>query len=233
MAVELGVGRLVDREPAGGDLVLLEMEPPVGFAATYRRAGQYVEVAAGGDSTYFVLGGKPGDARWQLFVRPGGDVADTVLALGLGREVMVSTALGVGFPVDEVATRRLLVVATGSGIAAVRPVVNERVRTGATSSTELFAGVRRRDELPLANDIARWKGAGVTVTLCLSREAPPRETGFFGGYVQDALQESARRQPEALVGAMVFAAGGTRMIDAVRSLATSLGVSEADVRTNY
>jgi sulfhydrogenase subunit gamma (sulfur reductase) len=233
MQPERGVGRLSARRPSGGDLVLLELAPPAGFFASYRHAGQYVEVSAGGSNTYFVLGGEPGDAAWQLFVRPGGDVADALLALGIGAEVVLSAALGDGFPVAEVAARRLFVVATGSGIAAVRPVLSERIRRGAVASTEVFVGVRTRDELPLPDDISEWKRAGVPVTVCLSREVAPEERGLFRGYVQEALRQRAESEPAALVGAAIFAAGVTAMVDAVRILAASLGVREADVRTNY
>jgi len=225
-------GTLLGRRSAGGLLVCHELAPPAHLAETYRRAGQYVELTLAGKRTFFALAGEPLAATWEIFVRPGGDVADALLAAPLGGDLGLSAALGAGFPLEEAASKRLFVLATGSGIAAVRPVLNHRVRTGQAPATEVFLGVPRRADLPMPDEVARWTASGVAITVCLSQE-PAAEVGAAEGYVQDALRRRAAISPARLATAMVFAAGTPAMVRDARKLATTLGLTEADIRTNY
>jgi NAD(P)H-flavin reductase len=228
-----GKGTLVARTPAGGDLARHDLLPPSGYAESYRHPGQYVELSLEGNSTLFALAGDVGSKTWEIFVRPGGDVADALLALPIGGHVGLSKADGPGFPLDDANGRRLLVLATGSGIAAMRPVLKERIRHGAAPITEAFLGVRRSVDLPMPDEVRGWAEAGVAVTVCLSREVGTGARGSAEGYVQDALRRRAAAAPEALAHGIVFAAGVPAMVSEVRKLAATLGLSEADVRTNY
>jgi NAD(P)H-flavin reductase len=132
----------------------------------------------------------------------------------------------------EAAGRRLFVLATGSGVAAIRPVVAARVRAGLATSTEVFLGVRSRVDLPLADELATRRDEGVGVTVCLSRDTVVG-VGAASGYVQEALLQRATERPESVKGAMIFAAGASAMVDGVKQVARRLGLPEVDVRTNY
>lgn len=229
-----GVGRLLTRRASGGGLVRHDLEPPPGFAATYRHPGQYVDLIINGQNTFFALSGEVGAQTWEVFVRAGGDVADALMQLPGGSELGLSSALGTGFPLAAASNRRLFVLATGSGIAAVRPVLNQRVRDGQAAITELLVGVQRHSDVPLSDELAEWAAHGVVVTLCLSREATASlGSAAVHGYVQTVLVDRAEKDPPALTGAMIFAAGVPAMVSDVRRLATRLGLPEADVRTNY
>jgi len=224
--------RLVGREDAGGGLVCHDLQPEPGVDATYRSPGQYVSLALAGKRTYFALASEPGAATWEVLVRPGGEVVDALLALPLGATVALSAALGEGFPVAEAEGRRLFLLATGSGLAALRPVLKARVRGGLAPSTELFVGVRTPDEVPLQAELRELRERGLAVTVCCSRDTKG-DPGVTSGYVQDALLRRAAARPEELQGAMVFAAGVTAMIERLRRVAEELHIAEADVRTNY
>jgi NAD(P)H-flavin reductase len=231
-ARDVSFGRLVARRNVGGGLILHDLEPPVGLRGTYGNPGQYVSLGAAEKSTYFVLAGEPDQPTWQVLVRAGGDVANALLALPIGARVELSGALGPGFPVAEAEGKRLFVLATGSGVAAIRPVVAVRVRGGVAATTEVLLGVRSRADIPLADELAARRADGVAVSFCFSRE-PVVGKDAIGGYVQDALVRRARERPIDLEGAMIFAAGTSAMVDAVRRTARDLGLAEADVRTNY
>jgi NAD(P)H-flavin reductase len=226
------MGRLLDRRSVGGGLFRHEIEPPMGFGGSYRFPGQYVSLALSEKQTYFVLAGEPASGTWEVLVHAGGDVADALLALPTGEPVRLSAALGQGFPMGEAAGRRLFVLATGSGVAAIRPVVAARVRAGLATSTEVFLGVRSRVDLPLADELATRRDEGVGVTVCLSRDTVVG-VGAASGYVQEALLQRATERPESVKGAMIFAAGASAMVDGVKQVARTLGLAEADVRTNY
>jgi NAD(P)H-flavin reductase len=218
------------RTDAGGGLVQLSIEPPLAMARTFEHPGQYVLLRVGGKSSYYVLANDAGDTKWELLVRPGGEVATAALAVPLGKSIEISHALGAGFPMEEARSRELLMVVTGSGIAAARPVVRARLREHAAPATEVLVGVRTRAEVPLAVEIAEWSRAGARVTVCLSREEVAAGLkGYAAGYVQDIARAAALPAP----GRMIFAAGVKGMVHAMRNLAHELGVVESDVRTNY
>jgi len=229
---EHGIGVLLDRHDVGGGLIRHEIEPPAGFIGSYQLPGQYVSLELWEKHTYFVLAGEPGSKSWEVLVRAGGDVADALLALPTGEPLKVSAALGHGFPMEEAARRKLFVLAAGSGVAAIRPVVAARVRAGLAASTEVFLGVRSRADVPLVEELAMRRSEGVGVTVCLSRDTDGG-VGAATGYVQDVLRERATERPESVKGAMLFAAGASAMVDGVKHVARRLGLPEADVRTNY
>jgi NAD(P)H-flavin reductase len=233
---ELHDATLREKADAGGGLVRLILTPSRRVAGTYHRPGQYVVASAGGKRAYLVLAGDPGADAWELLVRPGGDAVTAILAVSPGGEPLrVSGALGAGFPMEEAAGNELIVLVTGSGLAAGRPVLRARSRSGEATSTELLLGVRTRGDVPLGADLAAWASAGARVTVCLSRqgpqEAPAGPVVYAAGYVQDVARSHARRAPRAK--RLIFAAGVKPMIEAARELARDLGVHESDVRTNY
>ncbi len=228
--------RVRGREDAGGGLVLVTLEPAHEVLESYVQPGQYVSARGDHDGKapagYFVLANDVGVRRWQLLIRPGGAAADAILAEGEGGRVWTTSAQGRGYPCDEARGRTLLLAATGSGIAAARPVISRRVHDHDAHRTEVLLGIRARADLPLAEELAAWRDKGVRVTVCLSREAVPAGNGesFASGYVQDVARTSTALQHE---GGMIFAAGVKGMIEGMRRLARDLGVAEADVRTNY
>src|SRR5580658_10156351 len=118
---------LRSKEGVGGGLVRVVFEPPPEIASSYVRPGQYVALRAGGKVAYFVLAGDVGETRWEVILRPGGEAAEATLATSIGAWLEVSDAQGLGFPLEEAHGRALLVVVTGSGIAAGRPVLRARV----------------------------------------------------------------------------------------------------------
>ena len=217
--------------------MLLTIEPDPAAKQSYARAGQYVSVktSATAPGGYFVLAGETGAETWQLIIRSVGETASAILAVPDHGELMTSIALGSGFPFEEARGRSLLLAATGSGVAAMRPVIAHRMREGDGARTELLLGVRSAADVPLSSEIARWRSLGVRVTACLSQgEPPPGQPGFARGYVQDVARRTAAGAPDAThTGGMIFAAGVKPMIEGVRALARELGVAEADVRTNY
>jgi len=237
--------RVLAREDAGGGLVLVTLDPHEEVRGSYTKPGQYVAARSGASAAdaahegLFVLAGDVGADSWQLVLRPGGSAADAILGEA-SQSLHTSGALGTGFPWEEARGRPLLLAATGSGVAAMRPVVGLRIRNGDGPRTELLVGVRVRNDTPLGPELERWRKAGVHVTVCLSRESSPEgsrgtDDGYRAGYVQDVARERAAAGRNALASGngMIFAAGVKPMIEGMRRVAGELGVAEADVRTNY
>ena len=222
--------RLVGRASVGGGVFLLTFDVSPGASATYTHPGQYAEMTLGSDDGFFVIASNVGAAKWEFLMRGGGGAADALLAMPLGSDVTMSRALGEGFPCERADGRSLVVAVTGTGIAAARPIVAWRLARAETAPTEVYVGVRNAEDVPLVDELTRWRAHGVRVTVCLSRSDPTAgelESGHYArGYVQDVIR--AR-----LAGAtrwLVFAVGATGMVDGVRDVARELG---GEVRTNY
>lgn len=230
--------RLVGRDPAGGGLVRVVVEPAPELLSTYATPGQYVEMRAGDGTGFFVLSSDPGASSWQLVMRSGGGASDVVLTLPPGAPIGLTGALGHGFPMQEARGRPLLLAVNGTGVAAGPPVVHRRVLERDAARTRVFVGVRVRSELPLESELRAWVAAGIDLTVCLSQDEPgaqgagPELSGlrFARGYVQDVVREEARGWA---AGGHVFAVGASPMIDALRALSPSLGVAPDRVLSNY
>jgi NAD(P)H-flavin reductase len=221
------LGTLRDRREAGGGLVWLAIDPTIEVARTYRVPGQYIGIGEGAaPATFLALAGDPGHPTWEVLVRQGGDAVDALLASEVGAAVHLTHALGAGFPLPLAEGQSLVVVATGSGYAAARPVLRARVRMGLGAQTELFLGVRRRTDVPLSGEVNEWEREGVKVVVCTSREA-----GATAGRVQEAILR--RADAGGSPPAKLFTAGIATVAEDLRGLAPRLGMSPGDIHTNY
>ena len=225
--------RLVARASVGGGVALLTFDVSPRVRASFTHPGQYAEVIVGSDNGFFVIASDVDAAKWELLMRGGGGAADALLAMPLGTDVTMSSALGEGFPCERAEGRSLVVAVTGTGIAAARPIVAlrlARAHAQPMAPTEVYVGVRYAEDVPLADELSTWRAHGVRVTVCLSRADPTArelETGHYArGYVQDVLRARLARGAPWLV----FAVGAAGMVDGVRDVARELG---AEVRTNY
>lgn len=225
--------RLAERSPAGGGLTVIVVDAPEVATASYRSPGQYVEVRAGdaGEAGYFVLASEPGARPWELIMRSGGGASDVLLVAPLGTDILVTAAIGAGFPLERARGAPLVVALGGTGIAAGRPIVRRRIRDGDAERTTVLVGARTRAEVALESDLREWSAARVAVTVCLSQpEGAAPSDGVVHGYVQDALR---RLDPRPGVRTLVFAVGPASMIAALRAAAPAAGIDHGDVLTNH
>jgi NAD(P)H-flavin reductase len=203
-------------------------------ANEYSSPGQYVEVRAGEGSGYFVLASEPRRDPWELIMRSGGGASDVLLASPIGTDVEVTSPIGHGFPMAAVRGRRLVVALGGTGLAAARPLVGERVSAGDAHRTAMLVGARTSREVALVEDLRRWADAGVLVTVCLSQgDAGALSLPAAPGHVPDVLRSIAAHSPTMAAGALLFAVGPESMIEALRDAAAGVGISREDVLTNY
>jgi NAD(P)H-flavin reductase len=220
--------RVEEREPVGGGLLRVRLAVPSALARTHRHHGQYVEVQAhaGEVRGFFVIASAPGASSWDLIVRTGGEMGDRLRSPQTA-EVLVSGALGPGFPLEEAEGRPLLLAATGSAIGAVLSAAGARIASGEASRTFFVYGVRDRGELALAAELAAMRASQLDVAVALSREHV-HEPGFFQGYVQHVAQ----MRGWDLRGGLAFVAGNEAMIAAMREAAGRLQLAADGVRVN-
>ena len=134
-----------------------------------------------------------------------------------GDVILLSGALGGGFPVDRVHGQPLSVVVTAGAIGAVRALLAHRVETGDAARTVLYLGTRTRTDVPIPDELERFAREGVRVQVSLSEETAVPDPGFFAGFVQAQLERHWDGK------SAIFLAGFPAMLDAVREVAAEHG----------
>jgi NAD(P)H-flavin reductase len=167
-------------------------------------------------------------------MRSGGGVSDVLLAMAPVASVEVTPAIGAGFPMDDARGHPLIVALGGTGIAAGGPILNRRIAEHDAERTQVFVGIKTPSELPTRAGLETWMRAGVEVFVCLSLS---QDDGSIEGircahgYVQDVIR--ARTGPLRFSGGRIFAVGLASMVEALKALASTLGIGPGDVHTNH
>jgi len=207
--------RVVAVEPHVGGLVWVRVDVAPEQVASHRVPGQYVYADVDGRTGYFALANREGKGPWEFLLRAAGGASEALLYKAPGDVILLSHALGGGFPADRVRGQPLSVVVTAGAFGAVRSVLAQRVETGDAARTALYLGTRARNEVPVPEELERLARDGVRVHVSLSDEAQVSEPGFFPGFVQDQLRSHWDGKTP------IFLAGFPAMLDAVREVAAA------------
>lgn len=181
------------------------------LAEAYERSGQYVMLRIGeGPARFYVIASRPGPRIWEFLIAMGGDLGPALAALEVGDLVLVSAPEGTGFDASEAVGKRALLFCTGSGVATMRPLIEEWLE-GAERPDEiaLYYGEARQGDFGYEELLERWKAQGVKLYRVVEEGAsedaryvqevfaahhPPLEDAYF--YVSGApvmIEMAARR----------------------------------------
>lgn len=217
--------RRSDRRAAGDGLLAVRLPWPEEFAKAHEHHGQFVVVqpsgiAAAEGSSYFVLANAPGAAEAELLVRPRGAAG---IALAEADEILLGAPRGAGFgPLPEAAP--LVVVVTGSALAAVRSLIGARP---AHAPTTLFLGMANGDDPPWPEFLAELAERGVVVRTAAS---DARGAADHFGFVQAAVEAHfLATSPSADTSVLVV--GQRALTDDIRALCTRFSL--AAPRSNF
>lgn len=214
--------RIAFRQAAGGGLSWVGLLPTPIAAATYVTPGQYVDVRIDDSTGFFALAGREGAGQWELLLRPNGGASEALLSVPIGGHVMVSRALGAGFPMVEARDRNLAIIVTAGALGPALPAMEHRLREGLGARTTLLVGTHAFEGLPARERLDDLAARGADVRIVLSEGSSPRSVNITSGYVQDRLDDLAPQ--------MIFVAGFPAMIDGVRAWAAAHDVA---VRSNH
>lgn len=194
---------------------------------SYSRPGQFVTVHLNEiKPAYFAIASEVG-APLGFLVKEGGAAADALIKLQSGDQFEVSDTIGNGFPMERVEGLDLLIMATGSGISAVRSVIAREIDLGMPRSIHLLYGVRTPAHRAFPDDLDAWKSAGVSVTLVVSRP----DEGWTGhvGYVQRAAEAMGLVKP----GIGVVLCGQKGLVDDTKELFAAIDAPMERLLTNF
>jgi len=200
----------------------------------HRAPGQVVRArpSSDGGEGYFALASAPQAGPAELLLKRGGAVADHLIAAsGAGGALEVSAPFGRGFPVEELRGRDVLLFAAGSGIGAIRALVQHLVAVRpAVGRIALWYGQRDEDHFAYRGEHASWERAGVRVRLCCSQPGPSCR-GARGRVQEVARDENLGGiEPSRAVACLCGMKG---MVTDVRALLAEAGMPAANVHLNY
>lgn len=200
-----------------GRYTWLELETPTELRELHKRDGQYVTLAIeGGEPRFFVLANEPGE-DWLFLIDPTEALAPVLENLDTRDTVLVSRPEGSGYP-DAEGLDRLVIFATGSGIASVRSVLRRLDETNAGPETWLFYGEEFSEDFAYVEELRE----------IASRSVAHLDLVSDGEFVQHAFDERGIDPRDATI----FLCGAPVMMHAVALKLLELGVPESNFHTN-
>jgi NAD(P)H-flavin reductase/ferredoxin len=141
------------------DVTILQLRFPAGTRAKFR-AGQYLRVIMpDGDSRNFSMANPPQQSDGaELHIRhvAGGRFSETVLAsLTTTDKLDIEIPFGEFF-LREDAAKPIVLVATGTGFAPIKSIVEDMIKRGIRRPTRLYWGARGEADLYMPGLIAKW-----------------------------------------------------------------------------
>jgi CDP-4-dehydro-6-deoxyglucose reductase len=208
--------RVQKLERVADDVMVLHLKLPASERLAFL-AGQYLDfLLKDGTRRSFSMACPPHDAaELQLHVRhvAGGAFTDHVFGKMKERDILrFEGPLGTFF-LREDSTKPVVFVASGTGFAPIKAIIEEAVHKGVTRPMTLYWGGRRPRDLYLDALAADWAARGLLKYVPVISDALP-EDGWTGrtGFVHRAVMEDL---PD-LSGHQVYACGVPVMVDAAR-----------------
>jgi NAD(P)H-flavin reductase len=216
--------------PAAEGLTSLELDlGGTPLAATHRQPGQYVSLSLeeAGVGLFAIASAPHADARFEFLIKRGSPLTEALRRLQPGSKVRVSLPAGKGFPISRAEGKNLLLFATGSGISAIRPVIQVvRQNRSGYGRIALYFGARTPAAFAYEKELEAWKGEGIQVFRIVSR---PGESGWKGltGYIQSHLGELN------VDNAIAFLSGQEAMVEEVTRALMGRGLPREDIYLNF
>ena len=187
LPVRSRLARVVRSETRSPDVRVLTLQLPVNDPMPYR-AGQYLDVLLrdGSRRSYSMANAPSHGPQIELHLRhmPGGRFTDRVFGAMKEREILrVEGPYGSFFLRDDTA-RPIVLLASGTGFAPIKAVIEQMLHSGITRPAVLYWGGRRPADLYLADWVrarsAEWPGLGFVpvVSDALPEDRWAGRTGF-------------------------------------------------------
>ncbi|MFM9968079.1 MAG: CDP-6-deoxy-delta-3,4-glucoseen reductase [Burkholderiales bacterium] len=209
--------RLQKMERLTDDVMILYLKLP----ATERFqfiAGQYLDIMLrDGTRRSFSMGNAPHDDEFvQLHVRhvPGGSFTDHVFLKMKEREILRFEAPLGTFALQEESTKPIVFVASGTGFAPIKSIIETAFRAGNTRPMVLYWGGRRPKDLYMNDLPEKWAAdhANFKYVPVISDGLPEDNWSGRSGFVHRAVMQDF---PD-LSGHQVYACGVPVMVDAAK-----------------
>jgi CDP-4-dehydro-6-deoxyglucose reductase len=215
MQIKLLPARVAKMQRLAPDVMLLELKLPANERLQFL-AGQYVDLLLrGGVRRSFSMANAPhDDAFLQLHLRDyGGPFSQHVFNVMKEKDVIRMEGPFGTFFLREDSAKPIVLVASGTGFAPIKAIVEHVLQKGAQRPMTLYWGCRVRADLYMDELAARWQREGkLRYVPVLSDALPADQWSGRNGLVHRAVMEDL---PD-LSGYQVYACGAPVMVDAAR-----------------
>jgi NAD(P)H-flavin reductase/ferredoxin len=228
--LEIGPQRIERREPLArktlkasvirltrpiADVAILNLRFPIGVRAKFR-AGQYAQIfLPAGDRRNFSMANPPqANDGLELHIRhvPGGRFSEQVLAtLKVGDKLDLELPYGDFFLRDGLQSP-IILVATGTGFAPIKSIVEDALKRGNQRPMKLYWGARKHEDLYLADLPQKWSERAPWFSFVPVLSEPDGAWPGRAGLVHQAVMAD---HPN-LSSVEVYACGNPLMIAAAR-----------------
>ncbi len=211
--------RILKAEKVAPDVMLVRVGMPMNEPLVFR-AGQYVEfIRKDGSRRSYSIANPPtnnGVRQLELHVRltPGGQFTDYVFNQMQVRDVhRIEIPLG-SFFLREKSDKPIIMLASGTGFAPIKSIIDYSLRKGFTRPITLYWGGRRKEDIYMRELAESWAQAHPHITFIpvLSEPASPDHWTGRTGLVHQAVMQDF---PD-MSGMEVYACGAPVVIDSAR-----------------
>jgi CDP-4-dehydro-6-deoxyglucose reductase len=207
--------RVQKMERLADDVMVLHLKLPANERLQFL-AGQYIEfLLRDGSRRSFSMGNAPQDDELiELHVRhvAGGQFTDHVFGKMKERDILrFEGPLGTFF-LREDSAKPIVFVASGTGFAPIKSIIQHALRKGVTRPMTLYWGGRRPKDLYMNALAETWAGPGFRYVPVVSDALPADHWTGRTGFVHRAVMEDF---PD-LSGHQVYACGVPVMVDAAK-----------------
>ena len=212
--------RVVKMQRAAADVMLLDLKLPAQERLQFL-AGQYIDLLLrGGIRRSFSMANAPRDDGFlQLHLRDyGGPFSQYVFGVMKEKDIIRFEGPFGTFFLREESAKPVVLVASGTGFAPIKAIVEHTLDTGVARPMTLYWGCRVRSDLYMHELAETWHREGKLRYVPVLSEAPASDN-WSGrtGFVHRAVMEDF---PD-LSGHQVYACGAPVMVDAAHRDFTS------------
>ncbi len=196
------------------DVTILMLRFPIGLRAPFK-AGQYLQVVMeDGDRRNFSMANAAhNNDGAELHIRhvPGGKFSiKTLSKLSVGDAFQVEVPFGDFYL--RASTRPAVLLASGTGFAPIKSIIETAIRGGNTRPLHLYWGARRPEDIYLAEMPARWANRLPWFSFTPVLSEPPSSWTGRTGLVHNAVREDHKNLSET----EVYACGNPLMVTAAQ-----------------
>ncbi|KAK4479914.1 hypothetical protein RD792_015458, partial [Penstemon davidsonii] len=206
---------LLKISPAAESLfhVTIDVSESPELASSYTKSGQYLQLRVKEPNTkpsFLAIASPPNDAVskgvFEFLVKSiAGSTAEVLCELQKGDVVELSTVMGKGFDLDQISPpedyQTVLIFATGSGISAIRSLIEAGFSADKRSDVRLYYGARNLSRMAYQERFKDWESYGVNIVPVLSQ--PDDSWTGERGYVQAAFAREKRISSPHSTGAVL------------------------------
>ncbi|KAJ3692392.1 hypothetical protein LUZ60_012742 [Juncus effusus] len=209
------------------------------LSTSYSNPGQYLQMRViGSDSkpAFLAIASPPAiEGKFEFLVKKvPGSTAEIICGLKEGDEVELGPVMGKGFQVERIEGKNgeletVLIFATGTGISAIRSLIESDFVKDKKADVRLYYGARNLQIMAYQERFENWESNGITIVPVLSQP----DENWIGetGYVQNAfLKTKPVINPESTG---VILCGHKQMAEEITSALVGDGLSKDRILMNF